>query len=60
MPRSIRARYALGGTGVDKIANSPVGDWVRMSIPVIAMILLLKFLFSLVPVPIFSRLAAAI
>lgn len=45
---------------MDKVANSPVGDWVRMSIPVIAMILLLKFLFSLVPVPIFSRLAAAI
>lgn len=45
---------------MDKITNSPIADWVRMSIPVIAMILVLKFLLSLVPVPGLSRLAAAI
>ena len=45
---------------VDKILNSPVADWVKMSIPVIAMILFLKFLFSLVSVPGVSRVVAAI
>lgn len=43
-----------------KLANSPVGDWVRMAIPVIAMILVLKFLLTLVPIPGLSQLAAAI
>lgn len=45
---------------MDKIVNSPVGDWFKMSIPVIAMILFLKFLFSLVKVPGLSNVVGAI
>jgi hypothetical protein len=42
------------------LLNSPIADWVRMAIPVIVMILVLKVLFSLVKIPGLSNLVAAI
>lgn len=45
---------------MDQILNSPPVNMFKMAVPVIAVILFLKFLFSLVPVPGVSRVVAAI
>lgn len=45
---------------MDQILNSPPANMFKMALPVIAVILFLKFLFSLIPVPGVSSVVAAI